>query len=214
MEAEKIEFTEQELEAMLAEKKAAAKAKRNAEVSAYKKKLNDFIDLSIATAIPISEAMALLKKDVVVRGNELHDLMYEVYEREPKDLQKFSLVSDDGLRKVEIDRAPIHRLDETAEVHIATIKQVIYDKYAKVNKGFYAMVNDLLLKGNSEDYDPKMVVKLRKHSDTVNDIRFDNSLDGLSRATYQSGTSIYSRFYIKNEVTSKWELLPMQFSSI
>lgn len=213
MEAVK-DFTEQELEQMLAEKKAAAKAKRNKEVTAYKKKLNDFINVSIATAIPISEAMAALKKDVVVRGNELHDLMYEVFEREPKDLQKFSLITDDGLKKIEIDRAPIHRLDETAEVHIATIKQVIYDKFAKVNKGFYAMLNDLLLKGNSKDYDPKMVVKLRKHSETVNDKRFDDSLDGLSRATYQSGTSIYSRFYIKNEETNKWVLLPMQFSSI
>lgn len=203
-----------ELERLLAEKKKQATAAQRKREKDYITKRDTFITTMIQQAAEASALLRDLKQEVVIRGNELHDLMFEVFSKEPRELQSFSLITEDGMYRVEIDRAPIMGLNETAEVHIETCKQVMTDTFAGRNKGMWNMINRIMMKNSKGDYDPKMLVKLRAESETVNDKRFDDALDGLAKATYQTGTATYARFYRKNVGTNSWEMIPMQFSSM
>lgn len=203
-----------ELKALLAEKEKEERAAMQRKQSAYTNRKDDFIHLMIATATQQHEQLAAFKKEVVARGNELHDLMFEVFGKESKDLNKFSLISTDGKHKVEIDRAAKQNLDETAEVHITTIKQVFKDKFEIKNKTWFNILETILMKNAKGDYDERLVAKLRKYEDDINDPRFSEALDGLAKAYYVSDTATYARFYKKDEETNKWVSINVQFSSL
>lgn len=207
-------LTEEQLRQLLEAKKNPEKVAQRKREKAYNEKRDMFIKLMCGTAVELSGMLKELKTEVVVRGNELHDLMYEVFGKDPKELETFSLITTDGQLKVEISRAAIMSLNETAEVHIKTVQDVFRDKFAKTNKTYWNMLETLLMRNEKGDYDPKMVVKLRKHAGTISDPRFDAAIDGLAKATYETGTSTYARFYKKDAETNGWVNIPMQFSSI
>lgn len=207
-------MTAAELKALLAEKEKEERAEQERKQAAYNRHKDEFIKLMIVQAVAANEQLSTFKKEVVTRGNELHDLMFEVFAKEPKELNKFSLINTDGTFKVEIDRAAKQNLDETAEVHIATIKQVFKDKFEIRNKTWFNILETILMKNGKGDYDERLVAKLRKYEEDINDPRFSEALDGLAKAYYVSDTATYARFYRKNEETNKWESINVQFSSL
>lgn len=203
-----------ELEKLLADKRKEEQKLQDAKKREYEHRRDSFIHLCISQASALHDELRKFKRTCVETGNELHDLMYEVYQKEPKELKTFSLISSDGKYKVEIDRAERQNLDETAEVHIDAIKEVLREKFASRNKTMYNIINDILIKNNAGDYDERLVAKLRKHETDINDKRFSDALDGLAKSYYVSGTSTYARFYSKSEDTNAWQHINIQFSSL
>ncbi len=204
----------EQLKELMELKKNPEKVAQRKREKAYVKRRDTFIKLMSQQAMELSAQLKTLKSECLVRGNELHDLMYEVFEKEPKDMNDFSLITEDGQFKLTISRAAIVGLNETAKVHIETVQTVFREKFAKTNKAYWNMLETLLMRNDKGDYDPKMVVKLRKHADAINDPRFDAAIDGLAKATYEAGTSTYARFYRKAADTNAWIAIPMQFSSL
>jgi hypothetical protein len=139
--------------------------------------------------------------------------MYEAYGREKREgIDHYTLTSDDGTRKVVIQRDWICRYDETVEIGIGLIKEVVRDKFEPRNKGMYAVIDGLLLKGNEGDYDERMVAKLRKHAEAFdNDERFFRALDIISKAYKPAESRMYLRVYRKND-TGKWEDISVNWS--
>ena len=213
-EKDPTQMTATELKALLAQKEKEERAEMSRKQKAYTARKDEFIGLMIATASQQHEQLREFKKEVVTRGNELHDLMFEVFGKDPKDLNTFSLISSDGIHRVEIDRAAKQNIDETAEVHIATIKQVFKDKFEIKNKTWFNILETILMKNGKGDYDERLVAKLRKYEDDINDPRFSEALDGLAKAYYVSDTATYARFYKKDAETNKWEGINVQFSSL
>ena len=203
-----------EIEQYLADKKKEERKEQNAKRKAYETKRDDFIKLSVATAQESAAQLKALKKDVIARGNALHEAMYEIFDKEHKDLKKFPLITEDGKLKLVIESVDRQQLNETAEVHIAAIKTVLSDKFAARNQVMYKIMNDILIKNNAGDYDEKLVAKLRKHELAIDDVRFSAALDGLAQAYYTTGTATYARFYEKNEDGKTWDHINIQFSSL
>lgn len=191
------------------EKEATEKAQKN-----YKKKVDAFVKTKVAQMADLSAKMKALKMEILQRGNDLHEEMYEVYGKQPKELKEFSLISEDGMHKLTLQRTERQALDETAEVAISIIKEVFKAKFEARNKGMYEIIDGLLMKNQKGDYDERLVAKLRKYESTVDDKEFSNALDELSKAYYTCGTSTYARAYNKDAKNNKWVYVEMQFSSI
>lgn len=208
------ELDENQLQQLLEHKKKVRKQELERKQRDYGKKRDEFIRLNVAIAQDLAKQLKDLKEEVITRGNDLHDTMYEVFERDPKDLKTFSLITDDGKFKLELDSVERQQLNETAEVHIAAIKEVLQDKFAARNKVMYNIINDILIKNKAGDYDERLVARLRKHESDIDDQRFSDALDGLAKAYYVTGTSTYARFYQKDEESNGWKHINIQFSSL
>jgi hypothetical protein len=214
---EKVDLSKlnsQQIEVLLKNKKNEERQAQGKKERIYEAKKDQFIRLGIGTMLELSERMIELKKEVLTRGNDLHDEMYEIYGKEPKELNQFSLDSKDGKYRLTVERAERQALDEKAIVHIQTIKEVLFKRFADRNKLMYGIINDLLVKNNKGEYDERMVAKLRAREHEVNDADFSNALDELAKCYYTYGSSTYARGYKLDEQSKKWVAIPMQFSAM
>lgn len=199
----------------LKEEARREKAQSAAKRDAYDALRDKYIETVFGKMDELSAVLRDFKEESVKLGLELHDKMYEAYDREKRDgIDHYSLVSADGLKKVTIERQWRCEYDESAEVAIAQMKEVLRDKFAGRNKGMYDMLESVLLKNNKGDYDEKLVAKLRKHKDTVNDARFTEALDILANSYKPSSSQTYIRAYRRDTDKGKWVDLTMNWSSM
>lgn len=203
----------EELEAVLNQKRREEKNSLEKAQADYKKRRDNFVKATVASFCELSAALKQLKMKTLQRGHELHDEMYEVFDKETRPLKEFSLMTEDGSHKLVIQKQERQALDETAEVAIGTIKEVFKQKFEARNKSMYNILDGLLIKNQKGDYDERLVAKLRKYEADVDDKDFSRALDDLSKAYYTSGSSTYCRVFAKNHQTGKWQDVPMQFSS-
>lgn len=202
--------------AQLAKLAKEAKAKEQAENAAKRKeydKLRDtYIDTVFGKMQELSEQLNGFKSESVKLGIELHTKMYEAYGRIPKDgIYSYTLTSADGMRKVMIERQWRCEYDETAEVAIGKIKEVLHDKFANRNNAMYGMLERVLLRNNKGDYDERLVAKLRAEEDKVNDPRFGEALTMLAQAYKPTTSQTYIRAYRKDDA-GKWHDITMNWS--
>lgn len=211
--AETKEFSVEELEQMLKDKKAAAQKELDAKKKKYTRSKEEYINLMVSAFAQAAHDLMQLKQDAIDKGSELHKQMYEIFEKEEKHQNQFSLESEDGMHKVVIERQNRQSFNEQAEVHINTIKDILKEKFAGRNKSMYGIIDGILMKNRKGDYDEKLVTKLNQHRDKVDDERFNEALDELAKCyqTYESST--YVRCYKKAEDNS-WENINIQFSSL
>ena len=203
-----------ELEKHLTEKRASEiaahdKAKRN-----YLKKRDIFIRETVTRFMAAKELLTSLKQDALGQGHELYDELHEVYDRKKKDVQSFQLVTEDGKYKLELESCPRGNLDESAQIGIDMIKEVLKAKFQERNKTLYKIIDSVLMRNKKGDYDERLVAKLRKHEEDINDPDFTKGLDIISKAYYVTGTSLYARAYAKNDKTQKWDDISIQFSGL
>jgi hypothetical protein len=202
------------LKAKLAEREKAEKAEREQAEREYIRDRDRFISSTLKEMEELSDKLAALKRRTVTKANELHDRMYDLRGAEPKELKSFQIVTEDGTLKLEVARCEKMRLGEQAEVAIATIKQVLEEKFANRNKAMYGIINTLLATNAAGDYDERLVAKLSKHEADVEDERFSSALADLRQAFYAYDSATYARGYKLNSDSNKWLNVNLQFSSI
>ncbi len=194
------------------EAKAREQAENAAKRKAYDRLRDDYISTVFGKMEELSEQLSAFKDESVKLGIELHAKMYEAYGREPKDgIDSYTLTSADGNNKVVIERQWRCEYDETAEVAIAQLKEVLRDKFAQRNQAMYSMLERVLLRNNKGDYDERLVAKLRAEEDKVNDPRFSEALAMLAKSYKPVSSQTYIRAYRKS-ATGKWEDLTMNWS--
>lgn len=204
--------------AQLAKLAKEAKAKEQAENvekrKAYDKLRDSYLDTVFGKMEELSEQLTAFKTESVKLGIELHGKMYEAYGREPKDgIDSYTLTSEDGTRRVVIERQWRCEYDETAEVAITKLKEVLRDKFANRNNAMYSMLERVLLRNNKGDYDERLVAKLRAEEDKVNDPRFTEALSMLANAYKPVSSQTYIRAYRKDD-TGKWSDITMNWSRL
>lgn len=206
-----------ELKAAWKKAQAEEKTEQTRRKKEYETMRDKFLDTTFSKMFELSQAQLAFKSEAVKLGLEVHDKMYEAYGREKREgIDHYSLVSSDGLRKVTIERKHICAYDETVEVGIQLVRDVLRDKFAERSKKAYRMLESVLMKNKKGDYDEAMVAKLRKHAEEVdNDPRFIEALDIIGKAYKPTGTSqLYLRAYRKETADGRWIDIPMNWSSM
>jgi hypothetical protein len=108
----------------------------------------------------------------------------------------------------------IMRMNETAEVHVNAMRDIIEGSVFKKDKEGFSFLNDVLTKKADGTWDPKMLVSLKKWEKKINNEDYSKHLQGLIEASFVDGTALYVRYYRKNQSTKKWDPINIQFSSL
>ncbi|MAX81726.1 MAG: hypothetical protein CL843_16310 [Crocinitomicaceae bacterium] len=207
------EMTADELMQLAQEKQQKEKSAAKAAKNKYTNERDAFIALTLAQFSEVSAILSQLKKETIHRASEFRDRAWELQNQEPKDQKQFSIVTEDQQFKLVVENQERNAFNEHAQIAIERIKEILYNKFASRNKAMYNIINDILMKNKSGDYDPKLVAKLRKHEEALNDPEFSAALDELSKSYYVAGSATYVRAYKRDE-SNKWIEIPMQFSSL
>ncbi len=203
-----------DLKAALKKKQAAEKAEKANAKQSYDKMRDSYIDTVFGKMEDLSGQLKEFKSESVRLGIELHTKMYETLGRAPKEgIDSYTLTSADGIRKVSIERQWRCEYDETSTVAIETIRTVLREKFEGRNKAMYKIIDDILIKNGTGDYDERLVAKLRKHEEAVDDKRFSEALDILARAYRPTTSQMYIRAYRRDD-GGKWRDLVMNWSAM
>lgn len=208
------EMTTAELRQHLEQKEKEERKLKDQARRKYEKDKDAFVASFVSQAAQFHAELKQFKTAAIARGNELHDLMFEVFEKEAKELKSFTIMNEEKTMKVVVERAERHGFNETAEVAIAEIKDVLRAKFEGRNKGMYEIIDSILMKNTKGDYDERLVAKLRRHEETVDDKRFSEALDTLANAYYTTNSGTYIRAYKLNQESNKWDDIVLQFSAL
>ncbi len=207
------QMTEAELEALLTEKRGAKKKALTIEKNRHEADKNNFLKHSSSKFLQIHNDMKGLKEYAILQANELYDRMYKIEGKEPKETKSFSLKNTADTVKVTVDRPERFSFTDEAIVHINAIKDVFKEKYAKRNKKMYGYIDELLIKNKTGEYDPKLLVKIRRQALENDDEEMLALIDNLTNCQTVSGISQYCRLYIKDE-NGKYQDISLQFSAL
>lgn len=203
-----------ELREHLAKKERAEKAAIESKKHEWRKN-RDRLVLNVAhKAMEISKEMAAFKADAIVNANTLYDTMFDVFGRDAKkERMSYSLTTEADDYRVEVAKENRYKLDETSQAPLQVIKGILKDKFEARNKSMYKLIDDLLSKNSKGEYDDKLVLKLSKHEQSINDSRFSEAMDTLRASMKVVDIATYMRVYEK-DAEGKWKLINLNFSSI
>ncbi|MGB0869501.1 MAG: DUF3164 family protein [Flavobacteriales bacterium] len=202
-----------ELERQLAEAKAEENKIQRAKEVEYKAEKEAFVNYTVKEFEELNEALATFKKVTFEKAEYLQNTMFDLFKVEPTDSKSFSITNEKKTRKLTFSKGEVFAFNETAEAGIELLHEVLKNKFEKRNKTMYQIIEKLLSKTKEGDYDPKMLVKLRKFESDINDPNFSKALDILNNAQEVNSTSLYVRAYNKNE-SGKWIDITLQFSAL
>ncbi len=207
------DYTEQELEQMLAKKKAATKAKREKEKEAYEKKRD-------AAVLDMLDKAQILGKKMVEFKQLCHELMNEqsIKLKEYGTMSKnskggFSITHSGGELRVTRTRATQPHWDERSDKAVALIQDFLADTVKKRDKDLYEILISFITKGENGKLEYDKVMHLLSHEDKFDDKRWIEGLK-LIKESYSVHVRGYGyEFKVKDE-KGKYQSIPLNFSGI
>ncbi|WP_394749511.1 DUF3164 family protein [Spongiimicrobium salis] len=207
------EPTIEELEAMLAKKKAAERRKREKERKDYEERRENTVVKLHKEAVQVNELLGLLKESC-------HDLM----EKQAQDLNGygempgnskggFTIKSKDGSIAVTRRRDTQPRWDERSIKGASLIREFLGDTVKKRDKDTYEMLMSFLARNENGDMEYSRVMVLLQHRDRFEDNRW---LEGLRliNESYSTHMKAYAYVFKVRGAGDKWETLELNFSAI
>ena len=202
-----------EIKQYLADIEKKQKEELRAEKNKFEADKNDFLKHSASKFQHFHRELKELKEVAISQANELYDRMYRIEGEEPRETKSFSLKNSEDTVKITVERQERFEFTEAAIVHINAIKDLFKDKYANRNKRMYGYLDELLIKGKSGEYDPKLLVKIRRKALTLEDEDMLNLIDKLTDCQRIRETALYCRLYIKDQESKKYKDVSLNFSS-
>lgn len=205
------QFTTEQLENILAEKKNEGKKMQEKIEASLKKDKEDFLEATVRKFSAVSHDLEALKNFTITEANKLNLAMYNIQGKEPKEVKTFSLKCDKY--KVTVEMQERFEFTEEANVHLQTIKELFKEKFADRNKGFYNFLESILMRNSKGEFDAKLLVKGRREVIKIGDAQLINEFEKLEKCQRVVGSSLYCRVYEKDE-HQKWNDINVQFSSL
>jgi hypothetical protein len=212
MEAKSIhEMTIAELDQYLKEKKATEVKLQENRRKAHEEDKNNFLK-EIKYRYKNIQAMQIALKNYGLSNSEnFNKLKYELEGKEVKEAKSFEL-KDDCI-KVVVESQDKFDFNDQAVVHINAIKDIFREKFENRNKGFYNLLDSILMKNTKGEYDAKLLTRARKQVKELGDDNLINEFDKLNDCLIVTGSSKYIRVYEKDE-KNHWKDISLNFSSL
>ena len=201
------------LEAELKRRKQAAAQQAKEVQLAFETDKDSFVRETLGCFEALHQAMSELKQETMKRAEILYKRMYALSGKTAPAVSSFTLNSRDGALKVVIERAERFEFTESAVVHIQAIKDIFREKFQERNKGFYTLLDSILMRGKKREYDPKLLSKARQQVKQLGDKALVEAFDRLEDCQRVVGSSKYCRVYRRDE-NGRWEDISLQFSSL
>lgn len=206
---EKLSTTELEkfLQQRKSEEKQQSEKKRQAYLKNKEKFLTEVNDFFSITRSTLQE----FKKRALETADQLNKNKYEIEGKQAREAKSFELKNDSI--KIVVETQERFDFTDDAIVHITAIKDIFQNKFEGRNKGFYSLLDGLLLRNSKGEYDPKLLIKIRKQARELEDETLIAEVDKLYDCQVVTGTAKYLRVYQKDK-TNRWKDISLNFSSL
>ena len=205
------EMSSKELMQLAKQKEAIEKEKEINRKKAMETDKENFLNEVLMRFSDARDILYTLKQESIIHAENFNKLKYEVEGKSMKDAKSFELKND----KVKIVVETQERFDfnDQAVVHINAIKDIFRAKFEGRNKGFYNLLDSILMKNSKGDYDAKLLTKARRQVKELGDEALIAEFDKLNDCLIVVGSAKYIRVYTKDE-KNKWKDVSLNFSSL
>lgn len=207
------ELSEDELEALLAEKKEKKRQELLAKKEQYETDRNTLVVSLVAEAFDLHSEIANFKKHAMTKLSEWLDRMKE-YGDGKAEQQNFQIISADGGLKVIYTKSIAKAFDERSALAEEKLKEYLTAKVKKRDKESYKLIMSLLERNHvTGELDISNINRLYKMEDEINDPLFSESMS-LFRESYRETTSKnYARFFKRGE-NDQWTPIVLDFAAL
>lgn len=206
-------LTAAELKKELERREQHEKQEKEKAYKSYLSKKEFFVTNMLAQFSRLHKELSDLKEAVITESINLNNEMYIVKGKTPKDTKSFSIENENHTLKIDVENQERFKFTEEATVHIHSIKEIFKKKFESRNKGFYSLLDGLLLKGNKGEYDPKLLAKVRIQVNKLGDEELTTEFAELEKCQRVVGSATYCRAYKKDD-KGHWQNINLQFSSL
>lgn len=205
------EMTASEIEAYLKEKKASENKQQESRKKAYDSDKESFLKEVLTRFTEVQGILSTLKNETITHSENFNSLKYELEGKAVKDAKSFELKNDNV--KIIVENQERFDFNDTAIVHINAIKDIFREKFEARNKGFYNLLDGILMKNSKGEYDAKLLNKARRQAKELGDEALMIEFDKLNDCLVVVGTAKYVRVYLKDD-KNRWKDVSLSFSSL
>ena len=205
------EMTASEIEAFLKEKKASETKQQEIRKKAYETDKENFLNEVATKFTEVKGILLSLKNDTISHSENFNALKYELEDKAVKEAKSFELKNDNV--KIVVENQDKFDFNDNAIVHINAIKDIFREKFEARNKGFYNLLDSILMKNSKGEYDAKLLNKARRQAKELGDEALMNEFDKLNDCLVVVGTAKYVRVYTKDD-KNRWKDVSLSFSSL
>ena len=205
------EYTAAELKEYLKQKEAADQEKQIKRKKAYDTDKENFLNEVSTKFKELQSILSDVKNDTITHSENFNALKYELEGKAVKDAKSFELKNDNV--KIVVENQDKFDFNDNAIVHINAIKDIFRAKFEGRNKGFYNLLDSILMKNSKGDYDAKLLNKARRQAKELGDEALMLEFDKLNDCLVVVGTAKYVRVYTKDD-KNRWKDVSLSFSSL
>jgi hypothetical protein len=205
------EMSASEIKAFLEKKQAEEKKLIESRKKAYETDKQNFLNDVLDKFKEVNSILTTLKNESIAHSENFNKLKYELEGKEMKEAKSFELKNENI--KVVVETQERFDFNDQAIVHINAIKDIFREKFENRNKGFYNLLDGILMKNTKGEYDAKLLTKARKQVRELGDENLMNEFDKLNDCLMVVGSSKYIRVYTKDD-KNRWKDVSLNFSSL
>lgn len=209
----KVEYTTEQLEAMLAKQKEKERKEKEAKRAEYEQEREELVNEMINQARDLNAQLKVFK-EASLDAMKAFQLKLEMYgDMRANSKGGFQLTSQDGNRRVQYKFISLSFYDERAAKAEQLLKQFLTDTIKKKDVTVHGIIMDLLEKNKNGQLEFSRINKLYKYEDSYQDPRWKEALD-LFKESFQTGESKYDLYYQERDAEGKWQTLNLTFNSL
>lgn len=205
------ELTSAELKELLKQKEADVIKQQNQRKEAYYKDKESFLNEVLDRFKQVNGILSTLKQESISHSENFNALKYEIEGKPVKEAKSFELKNEQI--KIVVETQERFDFNDEAIVHINAIKDIFKEKFENRNKGFYNLLDGILMKNSKGEYDAKLLTKARKQARELGDENLINEFDKLNDCLVVVGSAKYFRVYTKDD-KNRWRDVSLNFSSL
>ena len=205
------EYTAAELKELAKQKEAVEQEKQIKRKKAYDTDKENFLNEVATKFKELQSILSDVKNDTITHSENFNALKYELEDKAVKEAKSFELKNDNV--KIVVENQDKFDFNDTAIVHINAIKDIFREKFEARNKGFYNLLDSILMKNSKGEYDAKLLNKARRQAKELGDEALMNEFDKLNDCLVVVGTAKYVRVYTKDD-KNRWKDVSLSFSSL
>lgn len=212
--SEVAEYTEEQLEAMLAEKKQKRLAEREAKKQEYEDLRNHLCKTVMEKVVKMHHEMKKFKEYLDHEMEQQAERLNEYGEMRSNSKGGFSIKDSDQDIRITRKRNTQPEWDERAEKAEDLLRDFFSDVVNHRDQKLSEILMSYLVKNKEGQLKYSSVMRLFQHRDKFSDARWVEALRLLEESYRSVLSKYYYTFEIKNEKNGEWDQLSLNMSSL
>jgi hypothetical protein len=205
------EMTAAEIKVYLKQKETEEKKQVETRKKAYETDKQNYLNEVLTRFQEVNGILSTLKQESIIHAENFNSLKYELDGKEVKEAKSFELKNENI--KIVVETQERFDFNDQAIVHINAIKDIFKAKFENRNKGFYDLLDSILMKNTKGEYDAKLLTKARNKARELGDENLMSEFDKLNDCLIVVGSAKYIRVYTKDD-KNRWKDVSLNFSSL